>query len=86
MPSRSSPAESASSRPPGPTTITRPRTTSAARRVTSSSPSPVCSSSSTLAATISAWLSACDLTSASTRSRMLMISGISSATIASTRT
>ena len=39
-----------------------------------------------VAAATSAWLSACDRTSASTRSRRLIASGTSSATIASSRT
>ena len=86
MPSRWSPAESATSRPPGPTTITRPRTSFAALAVTSSRPSRVRSSSSSVTAMSWAWLTACDFTSAPTRSRMLMMSGTSSATTASTST
>ena len=72
-PSRSSPAESATRRPSRSTTITRPRT--AAARPWSATLLAVAARSarSTVAATNSAWLSACERTSESTRSRRLMI-------------
>ncbi len=85
-PPRPEPAESASSRPRGPTTITRPPRSRPARWSTrpSSRRSPI------LLATVAARMAACPcaslLISASTRRERLSASGTSSATITSTST